>query len=165
MQYVARAYSARRDASTARDRALTLTSNRSEWQALLAAAHGALQRAEEIAGQDEAALWLELGLSRLASGSFDEAESLERAFSLWPEDDPLGLARGLLRAFTAWPISVIVQHFMETLDRAVSGYSFDEAAREAPETKNFNSADGKLTRETWAADPAAASCSRSGTGC
>jgi simple sugar transport system substrate-binding protein len=32
-----------------------------------------------------------------------------------------------------------------TLDQAVGGYSFEEAAAEAPETKNFNSADGKLT--------------------
>jgi simple sugar transport system substrate-binding protein len=32
-----------------------------------------------------------------------------------------------------------------SIDKAVGGYSFDEAAREAPGTKNFNSADGKLT--------------------
>lgn len=31
------------------------------------------------------------------------------------------------------------------LERAVGGYSFDEAAKEAPETKDFNSKDGKLT--------------------
>jgi simple sugar transport system substrate-binding protein len=31
------------------------------------------------------------------------------------------------------------------LERAVGGYTFEEAAREAPETKNFNSADGQLT--------------------
>ena len=31
------------------------------------------------------------------------------------------------------------------LEKAVGGYSFEEAAKEAPETKNFNSADGKLT--------------------
>ena len=29
--------------------------------------------------------------------------------------------------------------------KAVGGYSFDEAAKEAPGTKNFNSADGQLT--------------------
>jgi len=32
-----------------------------------------------------------------------------------------------------------------TLNRAVGGYTFEEAAREAPETKNFNNRDGKLT--------------------
>jgi simple sugar transport system substrate-binding protein len=31
------------------------------------------------------------------------------------------------------------------LEKAVGGYSFAEAAKEAPETKDFNSADGKLT--------------------
>ncbi len=31
------------------------------------------------------------------------------------------------------------------LDQAVGGYSFEEAAKEAPETKNFNSDDGVLT--------------------
>jgi simple sugar transport system substrate-binding protein len=31
------------------------------------------------------------------------------------------------------------------LDRAVGGYSFEEAAKEAPGTKDFNSSDGKLT--------------------
>ena len=31
------------------------------------------------------------------------------------------------------------------LERAVGGYSFAEAAKEAPGTKDFNSADGKLT--------------------
>jgi len=31
------------------------------------------------------------------------------------------------------------------LDRAVGGYSFDEAAQESPDTKNFNSSDGRLT--------------------
>jgi len=31
------------------------------------------------------------------------------------------------------------------LDRAVGGYSFEEAAREAPATKDFNSGDGRLT--------------------
>ncbi|HWT31780.1 MAG TPA: substrate-binding domain-containing protein [Propylenella sp.] len=32
-----------------------------------------------------------------------------------------------------------------TLQQAVGGYSFEEAAKESPDTKNFNSADGKLT--------------------
>jgi len=45
-----------REANATRDRALTLTANRSEWQASLAAARGALQRAEELASQDKAAL-------------------------------------------------------------------------------------------------------------
>jgi simple sugar transport system substrate-binding protein len=31
------------------------------------------------------------------------------------------------------------------LDNAVGGYSFDEAAQESPDTKDFNSADGRLT--------------------
>ena len=31
------------------------------------------------------------------------------------------------------------------LSKAVGGYSFEDAVKEAPETKNFNSADGKLT--------------------
>jgi simple sugar transport system substrate-binding protein len=31
------------------------------------------------------------------------------------------------------------------LQRAVGGYTFDQAAKEAPQTKNFHSADGKLT--------------------
>jgi simple sugar transport system substrate-binding protein len=31
------------------------------------------------------------------------------------------------------------------IDQAVGGYSFEEAAKEAPETKDFHSADGKLT--------------------
>jgi simple sugar transport system substrate-binding protein len=31
------------------------------------------------------------------------------------------------------------------LERAVGGYTFEDAANEAPETKNFNSSDGKLT--------------------
>jgi simple sugar transport system substrate-binding protein len=31
------------------------------------------------------------------------------------------------------------------IEQAVGGYSFDEAAQEAPETKDFHSADGKLT--------------------
>ena len=31
------------------------------------------------------------------------------------------------------------------LSRAVGGYSFDEAAKESPTTKNFNSRDGRLT--------------------
>ena len=48
------------EASSARDRALNLTGNRSEWQAALAAALGALQRAQAIAGQDEAGLDPEL---------------------------------------------------------------------------------------------------------
>ena len=32
-----------------------------------------------------------------------------------------------------------------TLSKAVGGYSFDQAAKEAPDTKNFHSKDGKLT--------------------
>jgi simple sugar transport system substrate-binding protein len=32
-----------------------------------------------------------------------------------------------------------------SVDKAVGGYSFEEAAKEAPGTKNFNSADGQLT--------------------
>jgi simple sugar transport system substrate-binding protein len=35
--------------------------------------------------------------------------------------------------------------FAQALDKAVGGYSFDEAAKEAPETKDFHSADGQLT--------------------
>jgi simple sugar transport system substrate-binding protein len=31
------------------------------------------------------------------------------------------------------------------LMKAVGGYSFEQAAKEAPETKNFHSCDGKLT--------------------
>src|SRR5262249_6822890 len=44
------------EASLARDRALTLTDNRARWEAGLAAATSALKRAEDLAGQDEAAL-------------------------------------------------------------------------------------------------------------
>ena len=32
-----------------------------------------------------------------------------------------------------------------TIQKAVGGYSFEEAAKEAPTTKNFHSKDGKLT--------------------
>ena len=31
------------------------------------------------------------------------------------------------------------------LSKAVGGYSFDDAAKESPDTKNFHSKDGKLT--------------------
>ena len=35
--------------------------------------------------------------------------------------------------------------FAQGLDKAVGGYTFEDAAKAAPETANFNSADGKLT--------------------
>jgi serine/threonine protein kinase/tetratricopeptide (TPR) repeat protein len=44
------------EASSARDRALTLTDDRYQWEAALAAASSALKRAEELASQDETSL-------------------------------------------------------------------------------------------------------------
>ena len=52
-----------------------------------------------------------------------------------------GIAAGLLLAL---PLTGIAQT-TGTVDQSVSGYSFDEAAQEAPTTKDFNSEDGRLT--------------------
>ncbi|MBO0752977.1 MAG: substrate-binding domain-containing protein [Bradyrhizobiaceae bacterium] len=45
----------------------------------------------------------------------------------------------------ATAIAVYGQQSRGLLMKAVGGYSFEEAAKEAPETKNFHSKDGKLT--------------------
>ena len=68
------------DASTARERALILTDNRHEWQALLAAALGALQRAEELAGQDRAALDPNMRQRLQALRARSDADETDRRF-------------------------------------------------------------------------------------
>ena len=50
------------------------------------------------------------------------------------------------RSPRASPCSALAAHAQSgVLNKAVGGYTFEDAAKEAPDTKNFNSKDGKLT--------------------
>lgn len=57
---------------------------------------------------------------------------------LWGRIAAAGVAAALIGPGAAWAQS-------GALDQAVGGYSFDEAAKEAPDTKDFHSNDGRLT--------------------
>jgi tetratricopeptide (TPR) repeat protein len=72
--------------------------------------------------QDEAALWLELALCRAWSSATLalETETLERALTLWPADDPLGFARAVLRACAGTSTPPAVRSLVPAIDRAVA---------------------------------------------
>ncbi len=68
------------DAGTARDLALSLTGNRSQWHASLAGAFAALKRAQDLAGQDQAAV--DTALRKRLEGLLArlEADEADRGF-------------------------------------------------------------------------------------
>ncbi len=68
------------DAGTVRDLALSLTGNRSEWHASLAGAFAALKRAQDLAGQDQAAV--DTALRKRLEGLLArlEADEADRGF-------------------------------------------------------------------------------------
>ena len=58
------------------------------------------------------------------------------------------MRHGVLLAVSALSLSLLANEAdaqSGTISRAVGGYSFEEAAKEHPDTKNFRSADGQLT--------------------
>jgi DNA-binding CsgD family transcriptional regulator len=80
---------------------------------------------EDRLGQNEAPLWLELAVCELASvlegRSFADMEgAILRAFALWPNDDPRGLARGLLRCLAMMPLTSMVRSFNPIIDEALT---------------------------------------------
>ncbi len=71
-------------------------------------------------GEDEITLWLELALSQLANGRFLRGDAARHALSMWPADDPTGLARALLRIFAIEPAPPMVRYLLGPLDRALT---------------------------------------------
>jgi tetratricopeptide (TPR) repeat protein len=70
-------------------------------------------------GQDEATLWLERGLSIVGDGR-EAGPGFERAFALWPDHDPLGLARCALRVLAALAVPPAVRRHAPTIDRVLA---------------------------------------------
>lgn len=65
-------------------------------------------------------------------------------------------------AAIALPLALATPAAAQTgaLDQAVGGYSFEQAAKEAPGTKDYHSKDGRLTFAIITTPPATASSTR-----
>jgi simple sugar transport system substrate-binding protein len=84
-----------------------------------------------------------LKFSRLAGGSGDANRigEVRMRFRAWS----LAAASAAVIATAMVASVMVVQGQTGLLQKAVGGYTFDQAAKEAPDTKNYNSKDGKLT--------------------